>query len=469
MKIAVIIPCYNRPEELEECLTSVIEAYRVEDVTYVLIDDASNDPRTTALVRKFNKPGSFSMKFIHKERQGICKNLLKGYQYCFDNGYEVVINLDSDAKVKPNWIIKLLSLMQAFPHNIVTGFHSQTKNRDGSERHPIIFEDKHYCLKKSVGGINFAMTRSLFEMYMLPSLLHSLKFGGNFDHLTSIAAERCGYPMVCAVPSLIQHIARTSTLGHNQEHPDIAEDWKDLSLKNVTLIGVDCFDINRLIAAADVSQKNIEFGAVKLLTSIRDVKDSRIVKSPEIKSKEAYSEFIISHLHEYVDTTHMLVIQHDGYVLNHKAWDDEFLQYDYIGATWGYKDNMNVGNGGFSLRSARLMKILAEDSGIRVKHPEDHIICRIYRRYLEQKYNIRFAPEEVANRFAIEAYGFVFHGSNVYNNQFGFHGRHVDFRNSDAPVIKVAKTPKTRPTPLPVKAFQKKAAPVVSRSVFKKS
>ena len=57
----------------------------------------------------------------------------------------------------------------------------------------------------------------------------------------------------------------------------------------------------------------------------------------------------------------MLIIQHDGFILNHKAWDNEFLNYDYIGAPvyWMGNKLIEVGNGGFSLRSKKLLKIIA--------------------------------------------------------------------------------------------------------------
>src|SRR5690606_10731811 len=121
-----------------------------------------------------------------------------------------------------------------------------------------------------------------------------------------------------------------------------------------------------------------------------------------IKSKEEYSEFIITQLWRYVTTSHVLIIQHDGYVLDGSIWSDAFLEYDYIGAPWLHQDGRNVGNGGFSLRSKRLMHIMASDDFIQARHPEDEVIGRLYRGYLEGKYKIQFAPEEVAHRFSYE-------------------------------------------------------------------
>jgi tetratricopeptide (TPR) repeat protein len=111
----------------------------------------------------------------------------------------------------------------------------------------------------------------------------------------------------------------------------------------------------------------------------------------------------------------VLVIQWDGYVVNPAAWTDAFLQYDYIGAPWGFhNDAHRVGNGGFSLRSSRLLRALS-DPDISETDPEDEMICRRYRPLLEERYGIRFAPEALAARFSFETTYFE-------DQPFGFHG-----------------------------------------------
>ena len=85
-------------------------------------------------------------------------------------------------------------------------------------------------------------------------------------------------------------------------------------ISNVTLIGVDCVDLERLKLAADVSTKEISFGKVKLLTSIPS-NDPRVVKIPPIKSIKEYSDFMIKNLDQYIDTDFALVFQYDGFTL----------------------------------------------------------------------------------------------------------------------------------------------------------
>lgn len=133
-----------------------------------------------------------------------------------------------------------------------------------------------------------------------------------------------------------------------------------------------------------------------------------------IASIEEYSRFMVKDLERHVQTEFVLVVQYDGYVLNADAWSDDFRQYDYIGARWDAMDGTAVGNGGFSLRSKRLLRAL-QDPEIAQLVPEDAAICCTYRPLLEQRYGIRFAPPALADRFSFETFP-------PQAPTFGFHG-----------------------------------------------
>ena len=204
-----------------------------------------------------------------------------------------------------------------------------------------------------------------------------------------------------------------------------------LSLPNVTLLGIDCVNIERLLAAMDVCVKDIEFGKVKALTSL-ETDDLRAVEIPPIESIEDFSRFCIEDLHEYVDTDFVLTVQYDGFILNPTSWTDDFLSYDYVGAPWLVADwSVNlfsfpkellgkkiVGNGGFSLRSKKYLETssrLAKQGKFPKTHPEDTALCVWYRDIME-KAGIKFAPVELAQNFSVEGEAWT------YANQFGFHG-----------------------------------------------
>src|SRR6202158_5959100 len=75
---------------------------------------------------------------------------------------------------------------------------------------------------------------------------------------------------------------------------------------------------------------------------------------------------------------------------------------------------MRVGNGGFSLRSRKLLLAL-QDPRIVLTEAEDVTICRAFRPLLEREHGIRFASEATADAFAFEA-------AYPIGKPFGFHG-----------------------------------------------
>ena len=176
-----------------------------------------------------------------------------------------------------------------------------------------------------------------------------------------------------------------------------------LELKDVTLCAVGSND--RLLAARalEISNSHCKF-ADSILFSHEPVQGSfRNVKIPLPKSMAEYNAFLLKELHKLVETPFVLVTQWDGYVIHPSAWREEFLQYDYIGATWAFRvDQMMVGNGGFSLRSKRLLQTVAQPwFQLLPGAAEDDLICRNYRPILEQQHQIRFAPPQLAEALCL--------------------------------------------------------------------
>lgn len=407
MKPALIIPVFNRPQYVAQCFDSLQRANIPKDTLVLLINDASTDRETNRLFDAFTLPNATITKVVNKVNKGIKSNLLYGYEYTFENGCDVVINLDSDAIVKPDFIQSLLKLHKQFPDKIVSGFNSL--NKDGSKlRNPIISEHKGYSVKMYANGINMCIGRSVYDKYIKPAL----QTGGNWDFEATKETGGC----IVHVPSLVQHIGLQSSMGHSN-NPDVAADFKILSLPDVTLFGIDAHDPKGIERAANICTQMVEFGDVKIITE-------RL-----FFGREGYSKFCIKDMAQYISTSHVLIIHPDGYIQNPLAWDNEWLKYDYIGALWGFYDNMCNGNGGFSLRSKKLLDIISK-LDLNVYHPEDEIICRELRPMLEKK-GIRFAPAEVCNLFSIEAYGGGLWKDrkgvtgNAYKGSFGFHGYNV--------------------------------------------
>ncbi len=191
-----------------------------------------------------------------------------------------------------------------------------------------------------------------------------------------------------------------------------------LQLPSVTLCAATSVNLTATLAAIRVSMEKVTFGDVILFTetTMPAVPEGvRLVPILPIKSSPDYSEFIIEKIAAHIRTNHCLVIQWDGFVLDPAQWDPRFLDFDYVGAPWPqFNDGHDVGNGGFSLRSRKLLEACRGPNFIR-SHPEDVAIGRINRNMLERDCGIRFADRATAARFSFERFT-PSHGT------FGFHG-----------------------------------------------
>jgi hypothetical protein len=140
----------------------------------------------------------------------------------------------------------------------------------------------------------------------------------------------------------------------------------------------------------------------------------RAVPIAPLTSIAAYSRFMLERVGPLVNTSHVLVVQWDGFVIDAGRWRPEFLQYDYIGAPWPHVAGRHrVGNGGFSLRSRRLLQAIPPLPAD-FDEPEDAFIGRTLRPALEAQ-GLRFAPEPLARAFAVE-------NGSLAKRPFGFHG-----------------------------------------------
>ena len=207
-----------------------------------------------------------------------------------------------------------------------------------------------------------------------------------------------------------------------------------IDLKNITLVCIDTISSNeeKCHTAIIKSTENIQFNSVKYFTyDIKNkLKGIEYIKIPELECINDYSKFCLTELHKYIDTDFCLIIQHDGYVINPTSWNSKFLDFDYIGAPWSdplFKHK--VGNGGFSLRSKKLLettsRIFKNYPNIKIKNTvwendilkEDWLICNAYYDEMIQE-GIKFADIDTASCFSVEH-----PHSKMKPNPFGFHDR----------------------------------------------
>jgi hypothetical protein len=193
---------------------------------------------------------------------------------------------------------------------------------------------------------------------------------------------------------------------------------KDIrNLNSVSLVSVTGVDPEKNLRALEISRVGLNFAEIVLLSRLEPRRKVGGIRVESITNSnwtyDEFSKFMLFELFKHVRTEFALFVHHRAHVLRPKAWTDEFLNYDYVGAPWSAATHftnegveVRVGNGGFSLRSQRLMRAPTElglpftDNGTGYFH-EDGQLC-VYHRDRLEKHGIRFAPVEVAAQFSTE-------------------------------------------------------------------
>ncbi len=196
-----------------------------------------------------------------------------------------------------------------------------------------------------------------------------------------------------------------------------------LQLPDVTLVALDtvCHDLT-MLAVKECTDK-VQFGAVHIHSDDfapyqrAEIHGLHFAIAPFPSVADAMN-YLWYQVPQRVETSHFLMVQWDSGIVSPPQWSDEFLGYDYVGAPWGWHgDAHEVGNGGFSLRSRRLMQYVSDQrEKFPLGHPEDDFLCRRYRPELE-RVGFRWAPVDVALRFSFERTGF-----SGPDRHFGYHG-----------------------------------------------
>jgi len=254
---------------------------------------------------------------------------------------------------------------------------------------------------------------------------------GNWEHRSTLGGN--------GIDFIYNNFSNTHTVARDYNDEGYILLTPKIELPQVTLVCVEGTDkednIINAINALRVSAYDINFKEILLISPTLPVELPENIQHQKINKLtwNEYNQFVISKLHRYINTEYCILIQTDGFIINPHLWDDKFLDYDYIGAAWDFKkypfqtnsinpevikrkgiDGLNrVGNGGFTLRSKKLLEI-ASQCLFECNSPEDVFICNdFYDYFIEQ--GIKFAPPEIANIFSKDPISDT-------SSTFGFHG-----------------------------------------------
>jgi hypothetical protein len=189
--------------------------------------------------------------------------------------------------------------------------------------------------------------------------------------------------------------------------------------KKLTIVAVAAAQHKLTSRAVDQAVKVTGANNV-LVLSDQDLYPGATWVKTEAITQQQYNKIVFNELAEHITTDHFMIVQYDGMPVDTTHWDEDYLNCDYIGAVWPWlPEGMNVGNGGFSIRSRKLAEACKDlefgpAAMIDDQYAEDVNICRYYRQELEAR-SITFAASNLARKFSAEIPGGRF-------ATYGFHG-----------------------------------------------
>lgn len=219
--VSIVIPTFNRPEALLQCLEGVSQLIFPEHkVEIVVVDDGSSNPCDLDAMRKASK---LPLRYVEKEHSGVCTTKNKGI---WESKGEFIGFIDDDVLPSPLW---LLNVMSGFTKESIAGvgstLYTQPLNHyladytDYRELERQPFTDKtgqilnvltgNACIRKRVleeiGGFNEAQSHV------------GIPFGGDDVDLTWKIREQ-GYGLGYADSAIVFHKSRTAMRSLIRQH-----------------------------------------------------------------------------------------------------------------------------------------------------------------------------------------------------------------------------------------------------------
>ena len=202
---SVVIPTYNRPQRLKECLDSLVQLdYLLDDVEVIIVDDGSDSPLED-IFEPYTKHGSF--RLIRQANAGPASARNAGAAAA--RGKYLVFT-DDDCRPEADWLNALAQQLEKTPHALIGGYtiNDLPHNYFSSASQMLIdylygYFNKTKEKRKFFASNNFAVPRNLF--------LQSQGFDVNFPLAAGEDREFCdrwqhlGHDLVFAPTMRIRH------------------------------------------------------------------------------------------------------------------------------------------------------------------------------------------------------------------------------------------------------------------------
>ncbi len=118
-KTIVLLPTYNEAQNIGPLLTQIHREY--PGLHMLIIDDRSPDG-TNKIVEKMMKDTLYLGKLhliVREKRSGLAAAYIEGFQWCLDQGFETIMQMDADGSHDPKYIKNFLQEIET--HDLIIG------------------------------------------------------------------------------------------------------------------------------------------------------------------------------------------------------------------------------------------------------------------------------------------------------------------------------------------------------------
>src|SRR5436853_547125 len=117
MRFSIIIPTYNRADELRQTIRSIAKLSVVGDWELIVVDNKSTD-QTRAVVEAETASFPALLRYLFEPEQGRYAALNTGIRAATGS---IIATTDDDARVEPDWLMKAAAGLDAIGCDYVGG------------------------------------------------------------------------------------------------------------------------------------------------------------------------------------------------------------------------------------------------------------------------------------------------------------------------------------------------------------
>lgn len=128
-RLCVVMPLYNEEQSIEQTVSEWLDELRSHAgiaFDMLLIDDGSNDGSLPII--EGLAAANPELRVISRANRGHGKSCLEGYRYAYENGYDLVLQLDSDGQCDPMYFRSFLEVINTDRYDSVYGWRYYRKD-----------------------------------------------------------------------------------------------------------------------------------------------------------------------------------------------------------------------------------------------------------------------------------------------------------------------------------------------------